>query len=102
MTGMAQLKGGVAFYVLAVLLAAVIDRALRKALGYQAHKASLQALRRSSTRDVSFPQSFEGPKEPIAPESEIMDAVVVQKCPHCGSEVVPNHDGSCPACQKRT
>lgn len=49
------LGNSIAFYVLAVVIGGVIDRGLRRILGYQARKASLRHLKTDASADPIFP-----------------------------------------------
>ena len=113
----------IAFYALAVVIAGAIDRALRRALGYQARKASLQHLRSDSSEGPLYPASTQSDPSPdaISPADAQIEfaqqnpdrapdsleshnqstgsSQAVRTCPNCKTRVVPKADGKCPACQ---
>ena len=115
----------IAFYILAVLIAGAIERGLRRLLGYESRKASLQHLKSNSSAAPLFPSSTQldlSPNSDSSVDAQLVDSpqisdhstdssesqnqtpdssLVVKMCPNCNTRVVPKADRTCPACQKR-
>jgi hypothetical protein len=88
--------GGFVILALAVVFAGALDYLLKRVLGYQSSRASLQALRRN---EPQF-HADQFAQDDDAIEAELADDLAIVRCRGCGVRVVPKPDRKCPSCQR--